>query len=136
MDHQFEDGCLCGAVRFVANGRPKWVAWCLCQSGGRLSGARVSVFAAFARAAYVVTKDEITKFSPSPGVQRGFCARCGSTLTCESERLPTETYFQVRTFDQAAQPRPMRDILAEERLPWLHMGESEGSGPRASQAPA
>jgi hypothetical protein len=136
MDDQFEDGCLCGAVRFVASDRPKWMAWCHCQSGGRHSGAPVSVFAAFARAAYVVTKDEITKFSPSPGVQRGFCARCGATLTRESERLPTETYFHVRAFDQAAQPSPIRDIFTEERLPWPHLGESEGSGPRASQAPA
>jgi len=93
MDDQFEGGCLCGAVRFVATGQPKWVAWCHCQSCRRHSGAPVSVFAAFERAVYVVTKGEITKFSSSPGVQRGFCAKCGSTLTCESDRLPKETHF-------------------------------------------
>jgi len=56
MDDQFEGGCLCGAVRFVATGQPKWMAWCHCQSCRRHSGAPVSVFAAFERAVYVVTK--------------------------------------------------------------------------------
>jgi hypothetical protein len=95
-----------------------------CQSCWRHSDAPVSVFAAFARAAYVVTKGEITKFGSSPGVQRGFCARCGSTLTCESERLPTETHFHVGAFDQAARLRPTRHIFPEERLPWLHLENS------------
>jgi hypothetical protein len=62
-------------VHFVATGQPKWVAWCHCQSCRRHSGAPVSVFAAFERAAYVVSKGAITKFGSSPDVQRGFCAR-------------------------------------------------------------
>jgi hypothetical protein len=124
MDDQFEGGCcLCGAVRFVATGQPKWVAWCHCQSR-RHSGAPGSVFAAFERAAFVVAKGEITKFGSSRGVQRGFCVRCGSTLTCESERLPTETHFHVGAFDQAARLRPTRHIFPEERLPWLHVSDS------------
>jgi hypothetical protein len=68
-----------------------------------------------------VTKGEITKFSSSPGVQRGFCARCGSTLTCESERLPAKTHFHVGASDQAERLQPMRHIFPEERLPWLHL---------------
>jgi hypothetical protein len=75
MDEQFEGGCLCGAVRFVATRRPKWVAWCHCRSCRRHSGAPVSVFAAFERAAYVVIKGEITKFGSSPGVHWGSCTR-------------------------------------------------------------
>jgi hypothetical protein len=115
MSDQFEGGCLCGAVRFVATGQPESVAWCHCQSCRKHSGAPVSVFAAFKRAAYVVTKGEITKFRSSPGRLRGFCARCGSTLTCESERLANETHFHVGAFDQAAQLQPTRHIFPEER---------------------
>jgi hypothetical protein len=47
----------------------------------------VSVFAAFERAAYTVTKGKIINFRSSPRTQRGFRARCGSTLTCESDRF-------------------------------------------------
>jgi hypothetical protein len=113
MSDRFEGGCICGAVRFVATGPPKWVSWCHCESCRRHSGAPVSVFVAFERSAYTVTKGEITKFNSSPRTRRGFCAQCGSTLTCESERLPTETHFHVGAFDQAAEFKPTRP-----KCPW------------------
>ena len=122
MSDRFEGGCLCGAVRFVATGTPKGVFWCHCQSCRRHSGAPVSVFVAFGRDAYTVTKGEITKFSSSPGRLRGFCARCGSTLTCEGESSP-EMHFHIGAFDDATQFEPTRHIFPNERLPWLHLAE-------------
>jgi hypothetical protein len=123
---QFEGGCLCGAVRFIATGQPKGVYWCHCQSCRKHSGAPVSVFVAFEHSAYTVSKGEITKFDSTPGrTRRGFCARCGSTLTCESLRGPlaTETHFHIGAFDKAGHLRPTRQVFAEERLPWLHTGD-------------
>jgi hypothetical protein len=108
---QFEGGCLCGAVRFITTGRPKGIYWC----------APASVFVAFEREAYKVTEGEITKFDSSPGrTRRGFCARCGSTLTCETLPQIMETHFHVGAFDQAALLQPTKHYFSEERLPWLH----------------
>ncbi len=122
---QFEGGCLCGAVRFAAIGQPKGVYWCHCKSCRKHSGAPVSVFVAFEHANYTVTKGQITKFDSSPGrTIRGFCARCGSTLTCETVRLPTEAHFHVGAFDQAERFQPSRHVFPDERLPWLHIGEN------------
>lgn len=128
MTETFDGGCLCGAVRFQAVGSPKWVLWCHCQSCRKHSGAPASVFVAFEHTAYTVTKGEITKFTSSPGVQRGFCSRCGSTLTCENARFPTEAHFHVGAFDRAAVLRPSGHIFPEEHLPWLHMQETESAG--------
>jgi len=72
---QFEGRCLCGAVRFTATGQPKGVYWCHCQSCRRHTGAPVSVFVAFERAAYRVTQGEITKFDST---------RCSSAKKCNS----------------------------------------------------
>ena len=122
---QFEGGCLCGAVRFVARGQPKGVYWCHCQSCRKHSGAPASVFVAFEHAAYTVTKGQIIKFDSTPGrTTRGFCGRCGSTLTCETVSLPTETHFHLGAFDRAAELQPTRkQYFTEERLPWLHLAE-------------
>ena len=122
MSKKIEGGCLCGAVRFVATGEPISVAWCHCRSCRRHSGAPVSVFVAFGRDAYTVIEGEITKFNSSPGRLRGFCARCGSTLTCEGESAP-EVHFHIGAFDEAAQLEPTRHIFPKERLPWLHLAE-------------
>src|SRR6202521_6129092 len=53
---QFEGGCLCGAIRFVATGQPKAIYWCHCQSCRSHTGAPVSVFALFDGKDYTVTK--------------------------------------------------------------------------------
>jgi hypothetical protein len=42
---------------------------CHCQASRRHGGMPVSVFVAFERAAYVITKGEITKFASSAGVE-------------------------------------------------------------------
>jgi hypothetical protein len=115
MSGQFEGSCLCSAVRFLATGQPESIAWCHCESCRKHSGAHVSVFVAFKRDAYVVTDGQITKFNSSPGRWRGFCARCGSTLTCEGERS-NETHFHVGAFCDAAQLQPTRHIFPKERL--------------------
>jgi hypothetical protein len=125
MSSQIKGSCLCGAVRLVATGEPLSVAWCHCQSCRKHSGAPVSVFVAFSHDAYRVTEGEITKFSSSPGRLRGFCARCGSTLTCEGESSP-EMHFHIGVFDEAARFEPTRHIFPDERLPWLHLAEDAG----------
>lgn len=119
MNEHRDGGCLCGAVRFRASGAPKWTAWCHCQSCRRHSGAPVSVFVAFDEVAVEVTKGAISKFPSSPGALRGFCATCGSTLTCQGDRAPSELHIHVGALDDAAELPPSFHIFREEQLPWL-----------------
>ena len=39
--------CLCGALRFTAEGPPKWTSYCHCQCCRRHTGAPVSAYAGF-----------------------------------------------------------------------------------------
>src|SRR5262249_38425985 len=120
---QFEGGCLCGAVRFIATGQPKGGYWCHCQTCRKHSGAPASVFVVFERAPYTVGRGDMIKYGSTRGrPRRGFCARCGPTLTCESAGLATEIHFHVGAFDRAAEFQPPRHVFAEEHLPWFHMG--------------
>lgn len=127
MDDQYEGRCLCGAVRLRAIGAPKWVLWCHCESCRRHSGAPASVFVSFADDAVTILSGEIAKFMSSPGVERGFCSRCGSTLTCSNPRLPGETHFHIGAFDRASELTPTGEFFADERLPWFN----ERAGPFA-----
>jgi hypothetical protein len=119
MTDIYDGGCLCGGVRFHAIGSPKWVLWCHCESCRRHSGAPASVFVSFANDAVTMTSGEIAKYVSSPGVERGFCARCGSTLTCSNEKLPNEVHFHIGTFERAAELAPTAELFSAERLPWF-----------------
>jgi hypothetical protein len=132
MGDSFEGRCLCGAVRFRAAGRPKWILWCHCESCRRHTGAPASVFVAFDDSAVAVTRGAIAKFRSSPGVERGFCASCGSTLTCANERRPNETHFHVGAFEKPEALRPTGEAFAGEKLPWFHAE----AAPKEASAPA
>ena len=122
MSDSYEGRCLCGTVRFSATGPPKSVFWCHCESCRRHSGAPASVFVGFENSAFTVTAGEIATYDSSPGTRRGFCARCGSTLTCATVHRPTETHFHIGTFERAAELKPRGEVFASERLPWMHAG--------------
>ena len=118
-----DGGCLCGAIRFTVEGAPKWTSYCHCTSCRRHTGAPVSAYAGFERANVRVVKGDLARFSSSPGVHRGFCAACGSTLTYEGERWPTEIHLHVGAFDDPAPYAPKGHAFASERLAWLHLAE-------------
>lgn len=111
--------CMCGAVSFEAKGAPKWVLWCHCESCRRHSGAPASVFVAFADDKVTMTGGEMVKYRSSPGVERGFCARCGSTLTCTNAKLPDETHYHVGAFADASDLAPAGEFFGGERLAWF-----------------
>lgn len=114
-------GCLCGAVRFQVAGPAKWTAYCHCWSCRRHTGAPVSAYAGFERDQVIFTKGQRALYASTPGVSRGFCAACGSTLTYEGERWPTEMHFHVGAFDKPEDFASQAHAFPEERLPWLYL---------------
>ena len=113
--------CLCGAIRFTAEAPPKWTSYCHCQSCRRHTGAPVSAYAGFETAKVKFTHGEPAYFSSSPGVRRGFCSRCGSTLSYEGDRWPGELHLHIGAFDDPSALAPTGQAFADERLPWLHL---------------
>jgi hypothetical protein len=71
---QFSGGCLCGAVRFVAVGRPYRVGICHCLDCRKNHGALFHASAIFPKSAVTVTGQT--------GEYQGryFCPKCGSPV--------------------------------------------------------
>jgi hypothetical protein len=115
-------GCLCGDIRFAVDGPAKWTGYCHCRSCRRHTGAPVSAFVGFEAAQVRFVKGTLARFESSKGVQRGFCSRCGSTLSYEGERWPTEIHLHAGAFDDPEPYAPKGHAFAEERVSWLHLG--------------
>jgi hypothetical protein len=55
-------------------------------------------------------------------VRRGFCARCGSTLTYETDSLPGEIHVHIGALDRPEDFPPLgKSSFPQERLPWLRI---------------
>lgn len=83
-----------------------------------------------------ITAGEITKYASSPSVERGFCARCGSTLTCSNQKLPNETHFHIGAFEHPGQFTPSGEFFGAERLPWFDLRAGALGGMKAMAAVA
>ena len=115
--------CLCGKVQFELRGKQRWVAHCHCASCRRNTGSAVATFVGYEKEQLTYTRGERTFFQSSPGVQRGFCADCGTPLTYESDRCPEEVHLYVSTLDEPGAYRPQVHVFVAERIPWMELAD-------------
>jgi hypothetical protein len=115
--------CHCGGIRFTAIGEPLFVVLCHCESCRRSSGGAVAAWCGFRSEDVALAGIAPTYYASSPGVRRGFCPRCGTSLTFESTRWPDDIHLMVGNFENPADFRPQCHVFAGERLPWLHIAD-------------
>lgn len=111
-------GCLCGAVRFAAEGPADRIVLCHCIQCRRNTGAPVAAFAMYLTGQVAWTGAR-TFFESSPGVIRGFCARCGTPVSYEGVRAPGETHLYVASFDDPEPFRPDYHVFMNEKIGWF-----------------
>jgi len=113
-----EGGCLCGAIRYVLRGHPTYSGHCHCRSCQRAIGAGFVTWAGVKPENFEVTRGEITQCATSPGVQRGFCARCGSSLTFAGDGW-TDIGVTAASLDDPTVARPESNVYLDHRQPWV-----------------
>ncbi|HSG88173.1 MAG TPA: GFA family protein [Pseudomonadales bacterium] len=111
-------GCLCGAVRFRIRGAPRWVAICHCTSCRRAVGAVGVAWVGFMAAQVRFEGLEEHRFASSAGVSRGFCARCGTSLSYRSDTRPDTIDLTVGAFDEPERLPPERSVWVSDRVSW------------------
>lgn len=129
-----EGGCLCGAVRYRVAGAPSWTGNCHCTSCRKASGAAFLTYAVFPQSRFEVVEGKPVLYESSPGVERTFCGRCGTTLTYHADRFPGDVEITIATLDRPEDVPPTCHVWTSERLPWLHLGDDLRQYPRSSVA--
>jgi hypothetical protein len=115
-----EGGCFCGAVRFRLTGSVAQACYCHCASCRRAPGAPFVAWCTVAKDGFELTAGSLAEHRSSPGVTRGFCSHCGTSLTyTHEERGAGEIDVTIATLDDPAPVVPTRHIWVEDKLPWL-----------------
>ena len=107
---RFTGGCLCGAVRLVATGRPYRVGICHCLDCRKHHGALFWAAAIFPQEAVEISC-ETRDYSG-----RHFCPRCGSSVFARSD---DEIEVHLGALDAPDQLVPTYECWAVRREGWL-----------------
>ena len=118
-----EGGCLCGAVRYVLHSAPTYSGHCHCRSCQRAVGAGFVTWVGVKPENFEVTEGEITFCATSPGVQRGFCGRCGTSLTFAGDGW-TDIGVTAASLDEPGIAKPESNVYLDHQQPWVVLDDS------------
>ncbi len=116
-------GCFCGDVRIEVEGPEKFACFCHCSSCQRAAGAPVVAWATYARETFKVTEGEMHWHHSSPGVTRGICPNCGTSLTYANDKRPGEIDLTLNCLDDPTGPVLKAHIWTEDAQPWIRIDD-------------
>jgi hypothetical protein len=114
----YTGGCQCGAIRFRATELLDNAHICHCRMCQKAVGNFFAALVGAPKAKFTWTRGSPANFSSSEGVERGFCAQCGTPLTynhVDSQSIG----LMIGTFDSPANIIPISQDSMESRMPWF-----------------
>jgi hypothetical protein len=128
-------GCLCGAIRYRAQGQPHHLNYCHCRQCRRHSGAPVAAFASYPASAVVFEQGAPSWFASSAIARRGFCIRCGTPMLWQANDRRDWYDIGVGTFDDASDFVMNDHVWTGRALPWLHIADDLPRYERGRRSP-
>ena len=125
-------GCLCGRVRYRASGEGTDRCFCHCTSCRRAIGAPMVPWVTFAASSFSVVEGQLAQYRSSPGVSRGFCAACGTSISYRRDDRSDEIDVTVSSLDDPASMVPEVHTWVEDKLPWVAITDGRGQFPRSA----
>lgn len=113
--------CLCGAVKWSADGPVNWAGYCHCESCRRNCAAPVTAFFGVPHGAWRWTGAVPATFRSSASATRYFCGTCGTPIAYENTRWPDEIHFYAAGLEDPQDFAPTQHFHYGERLKWLHL---------------
>jgi len=117
-------GCLCGSVRYEADGAARAQTLCHCLSCRRAAGAASVAWVVFGADGFRFTAGAPATFASSPEVTRGFCRVCGTSLTYQHAARPGAIDVTTATLDDADAFAPTKEIWIADKLAWATLDPS------------
>jgi hypothetical protein len=119
---KLKGSCLCGGVRYEADGPLLNVARCHCTQCRKASGAEFATNGSVSAAAFrvVAGAELLSEYEWSAGQARTFCSRCGSPLFKRKKALAGGDMVRLRLgcLDSENTQQPVCHVFVGEKPTW------------------
>ena len=135
--------CLCGAVRFTVRPPSLFCGHCHCSMCRRNHGAGYVTWFAVEKSQFRLESGEadLARYASSDHGTRFFCRRCGSSLFCETSRMPDKIDIVLANMHGPIDKRPEMHIFFDDRVDGVavndglpRLGGASGLEPRGDDA--
>ena len=115
--------CLCGQTRWSFDGAISWACYCHFDDCRRNCSALVVAWIGVPLKNFQWRGQSPKSIESSAGVQRHFCASCGSPMGFEAEHYAGGMQLYAASLEDPAAFKPEFHVNYQSRLPWLHMND-------------
>lgn len=122
MERTYQGGCLCGRVRYAADGPPTDAGYCHCRMCQR-SGAPVLAWGSFPIGSFRYAGEAPQVFRSSNHGQREFCPGCGAQIAFRGDGDPTVD-VNLGTLDDPEAIPPEYHIWTDSRITWFDTADA------------
>ena len=113
---------MCGAIRYRLHGPFTYSAHCHCRSCQRAIGAGYATYSAVKTKNFELLQGDPAIYRSSPGVERGFCRQCGTSLSYAGDDWDDFAVMSA-TLDDPSAAAPTANAYTKDRLPWVALNE-------------
>lgn len=120
-DARVAGACLCGTIRFSVALPTLFCAHCHCSMCRRSHGSGYVTWFAVPRGQLDLEAggESLVRYPSSDHGVRSFCARCGSSLFCESTRHPDQVDIVLANMEAPIDRLPQVHVYFDDRAPWV-----------------
>jgi hypothetical protein len=118
--------CMCGRVKYEAEGPLMAMGRCHCVQCRKASGAEFATNGSVAKETFRIVSGEelLGRYESSPGQFRVFCSGCGSPLYKDDANRPQQVRLRLGCLDSEPDERPLFHVFVGEKPNWSEISDS------------
>lgn len=117
--------CLCGAIQYEIDGRPRFMYQCYCGKCRAASGASFATNLIVDAGKFRITagSERLAAYESSPQKFRHFCSSCGSPIYSRGEKTRQVVSVRAGTLKQDPGVRLAYHAFAGSKAPWVRIAD-------------
>jgi hypothetical protein len=119
MSIEVSGGCYCGYIRYQITGDIESAGLCHCENCRKAIGAQAVAWILLKKDRFSLQEGELLRYETDTKAWRGFCPKCGTSISYESPKRPDEIDITTGSLDSPNKFPPEWDAFDDEKVSWV-----------------